>query len=356
MLNLLRKPTYEFLRQLLYFQIRKGHLHTEQRIRIEPLPEIGNLVYNPAIHHTENKRFCVFRRRRRDGARNLCRAEMDTGFNLIPESVMELDEQLAHGSFRGPFEDARIFQRNGTDYLIYYCNRSLHIVPISIEEGKALASPRLLVSTENGIEQRLDVEKNWTFFEADGDIFVIYSVFPFRILRPLNWEGWEGPLNCEFHLEHSFKDTLIRRSRNPFGWERREYWNSFQWGSLRGGTPPVAVGDSFFIFPHSYSYTKVLGSYSILGFSRKPPFEITHLPTRPIGFPDIEHLRYSEYFPRLTLMFPCSAHFTPETGKWLISSGRDDYCMEFLTHDHQQVLETCNRPSNKEFISRGPGI
>ncbi len=339
----IKQTLYEPLRLLLHGQVNQGHECVLNRIRREPDERaLGPYAYNPALISTgDNRRVCVFRRISPSGTRELCLAPVTDSLEIDPSAIRCIDAQLSTSDLSGPFEDARHFRYQDVDYLIYHSNRSLYIVPFSLSEGRRLAPPRLLVQTVNGVATRLDVEKNWTLFEADGEVHVIYSIDPFRILKPVNWDEEGTPLRCEFLAEHTPGPSLQRHVRNPFGWKRRDFWNTFHWGRLRGGAPPARIGDHFFLFAHSYSYVKHIGSYSLFGFSAQPPFRITHYPKRPIGFPTIENARSSRFYPGLFLVFPCSAHYEPTTDEWLVACGRDDYCMEFISHRHSRILETC---------------
>lgn len=354
-MNALQNTFYSALRRLLYFQIRHGHEYVERRIRREPDGVLlGTHAYNPALVDHDGKRFCIYRKIS-GGEEKLCRAEIDGDFHIRADTTVELNDQLSSPAIHGLLEDSRMFRHNGVDYLIYYCNRSLYMVPLCMKQGIPVGPSRLLTPTENGKIKRLEVEKNWTFFEVGGDIYAIYSIIPFRILRVTNWDNRDEPLLCEFFVEHRPSRSIFKKRRNPFGWTSRQYWNPFQWGMLRGGTPPVLVGEHYFIFAHSYSYAKSLGSYSLFGFSRYPPFNITHFPVRPIGFPTTVNSRYSHAYPGLTLMFPCSAHYNELNDEWLVASGRDDYCMEFLHHRHSRILQTCIRVTPGMIESTGPG-
>jgi hypothetical protein len=80
---------------------------------------------------------------------------------------------------------------------------------------------------------RQEIEKNWMFFEHDGDLFAVYRIAPHTILR-VNLDG-AGPIEC-----------------NPVHattWDVSAYAERF--GLPCGGTPPVRTGGAYLSFFHS---------------------------------------------------------------------------------------------------------
>lgn len=80
---------------------------------------------------------------------------------------------------------------------------------------------------------RQEIEKNWMFFEHDGDLFAVYRVAPHTILR-VNLES-PGPIEC-----HPV-DTAA--------WDVSTYADRF--GLPCGGAPPVRRGNAYVSFFHS---------------------------------------------------------------------------------------------------------
>ncbi len=70
-------------------------------------------------------------------------------------------------------------------------------------------------------------EKNWVFFEDGGCMFFIYDTVPFEVVA------------------YDYDSDTI-------DWTMRTYPRSeWLWGKIRGGTPPLRLGDAYFSFFHS---------------------------------------------------------------------------------------------------------
>ena len=69
------------------------------------------------------------------------------------------------------------------------------------------------------------VEKNWSMFEANGDLHMIYSFNPYRLLRATNWPSLEFTTVHERPLDLP-PDTLpasLRNSVNPVEYDERHF-------------------------------------------------------------------------------------------------------------------------------------
>jgi predicted GH43/DUF377 family glycosyl hydrolase/GR25 family glycosyltransferase involved in LPS biosynthesis len=153
-------------------------------------------------------------------------------------------------------------------------------------------------------EHARDWEKNWAFFEAgDSSLCCVYSIEPHVVLRV------EG--------EHAYE---IGRTSGGLRWD---------FGQLRGGAPPVRVGDEYYHWFHgarlesSGYYT--LGVYT---FSAQPPFQVTRFAPRPLLEPE---MRPGEK----PVVFPCGAML--RDGRWLVSYGHNDRSSRIAEFDGAAV-------------------
>ena len=150
-------------------------------------------------------------------------------------------------------------------------------------------------------------EKNWVFFEHEEKLYCVYETDPVhRVLR------MKGKL-----VEEQFV------SPGPV-------WH---WGRIRGGTPPVELGDGrmMSIFhssipteepPHFVRY--YAGAYT---FERKPPFRILQISEIPVisGSEEDGHRidpRYTQGW-KPYIPFPCG--LVPDGDGWLVSFGVNDW-------------------------------
>lgn len=103
-------------------------------------------------------------------------------------------------------------------------------------------------------------EKNWLWFVRDNKFHLVYQAKPHTVVE----------------FDDSFTKWTERRSDVEFRWE---------YGEIRGGTPPVLVNNEYITFFHSSlpwntRYRRYfLGAY---GFEAKPPFAMTRITKEPL--------------------------------------------------------------------------
>eukprot|EP01041_Mallomonas_annulata_P001360 gene1360-2631_t len=163
----------------------------------------------------------------------------------------------------------------------------------------AKSEPRMLSIAH---ELPLSSEKNWTPFEYGNRIYMIYSYHPFRIVQIL--PSLHNPHNST-PLKH-LVDTVSLSSSLASIWE---------WGTIRGGTPALLIGDRYLTFFHSSK--KVCNSHSrpnfavyfmgALTFSAKPPFQILQISPQPL----VTNISYSfnaenKFMGNAAVVFPMS--------------------------------------------------
>lgn len=138
-------------------------------------------------------------------------------------------------------------------------------------------------------------EKNWVWFLHEGAWHCVYSFSP-------------------QHTVFKLGDPLPIKSKSD-----ASLWN---YGEIRGGTPPVKVGDEYFTFFHSSIPWKkrqkryYVGAYA---FEAEPPFRVTAITNEPlfVGSEDDERLIEGPL-----CVFPCGALL--EEDKWLVAFGVND--------------------------------
>mgnify|MGYP001409719329 CR=1 FL=1 len=213
------------------------------------------------------------------------------------------------------FEDARLFMFNGAPHISY-------TEMTGYEPGKNYACcikyARLrLIGNGWRIEQVFhpryssnhgaSKEKNWSFFEQDGGLYVIYQDHPTRIVMKIEGEKITG------------------------------YFNSaaaeWPWGTMRGGAPPIRISDSRFLCVfHSSIRTEQAPHYiryygAAYEFDAKPPFAITAISPKPLmaGSEADGHgmdPRYSAGW-KPFVVFPCG--LVSDGQDFLVSLGVNDW-------------------------------
>ncbi len=226
-------------------------------------------------------------------------------------------------------EDARIFSYNNKLYLIYndstqdicpgsWQKRDIYCVEL-IDEGRkfVLSKPIKLVHETN--YQTVAWQKNWTPFEKDGNLYLIYTINPLEILSP----------DFNTGICHVISKT-----------EKSITWNL---GNLRGGTPAQLVEGEYLAFFHSMAHIASLASgfknmyHYFMGaytFSQDPPYEMTRMSTIPI---DAEGFyTYSERDRRV--IYP--GGFVVENDQIYLAYGKDDHEVWIATLDFNALKKS----------------
>ncbi|MBE2240333.1 MAG: hypothetical protein IAE81_21280, partial [Caldilineaceae bacterium] len=194
-------------------------------------------------------------------------------------------------------------------------------------------------------------EKNWLLFEHDGELFAIYQVDPHIILR-VDLAG-VGPVRCWPVFRTDWDTTVYTR----------------RYGVLRGGTPPVRVGQHYISIFHSRThapgtapaerapvmetlkrlpwlrpfkrwlrewFAPVRYYGGVYAFAAAPPFAPVYLAPRPLLRPELEGRRQrptpSHMAPR-RVVYPCGL-VQIDDDRWLVSYG---------VHDERAVLQVFTR-------------
>ena len=140
-------------------------------------------------------------------------------------------------------------------------------------------------------------EKNWLFFEHAASLHVVYSTQPFCVYRIADW------------AQRTSQKVLCTPWRQAAGV-----------AELRGSTPPVRVGDSYFMFAHSPTYDVYAIAFSantlaIEAVSATPLLQM--------------HARRP---------FVCGAVYVTGDRTWFASVGIDDVSIAVFKVHHSAVL------------------
>ncbi len=158
------------------------------------------------------------------------------------------------------------------------------------------------------------MEKNWLWFEHDGGRYFVYQSQPHVVCRT------EGQAVVEeFVTESELK---------------------WPYGPVRGGTPPVLVGDEYITFFHSSMSWREVYPFGMrnryfmgaLTFDAKPPFAIRRITKKPLLVGT--HL---EPFIKISppVVFPGGAIL--DGPKWVIVYGVNDCRCGWLKMDHSEL-------------------
>ena len=225
-------------------------------------------------------------------------------------------------------EDARIFSCNGKLYLTYNDNldvcpttwndkREIFIAELNCEGDRfSLSQPlRLFHEQKKGQWQ----QKNWMPFEWDQKLLFTYTINPHEVIFSNLYNG-----ACYSCYETS----------PSIHWE---------FGTLRGGTPPVLVDGEFLSFFHSCTklsshassnlvlWHYFMGAYT---FSAEPPFKLTKISPAPIV---ADHF-YTNSFNEKCVIFPGGCVVVDS--KIYVAYGKNDCEMWIATLDKEELKKS----------------
>ena len=313
-------------------------------------------IYNPAIVRFQGRLLMAYRvdfgyEKPFRVAIAIC--ALNERLQVVPGSVVALSDSIACEAVN--HFDARFLVYQ--DRLFVHYNNNWDTVPNQIFlveldsdtlQARSAARPLALEGP------RQPIEKNWLLFEHDGEPFAIYQVDPHIVLR-VDLVG-SGPVRCwpVYHTD----------------WDTRAYTRRY--GALRGGTPPVRVGDSYVSILHSRAAPRKLTPTTpapaveklkhlpwwhpikrwlrehfapvhyyggVYAFAATPPFAPTFIRPTPILWPEREGRRQrptaSHMAPR-RVVYPCGLVKLVD-GRWLISYGIHDERAVLRAVTHQEI-------------------
>ena len=278
-------------------------------------------TFNPALLrlHTESEAqwLLAYRVVLHDGQRRIAIARLDKHLLPIPESQVAWSDLLpthcsAGAAIRPWFADPRLYCLGGRYFL--YWNSGWHepenqqyLQEFNVHTLAPVGEPRRF--RLEGPRQAL--EKNWVIF-GDGPFYAVYSPSPQRLLH-CSLDG-EGEILFREIAEHPSEDFRFSET----------------YGALRGGAPPLRVGDQYLSICHCLREETQGLHYraALYCFDGQSPFAPKGgtVRTLPLGNPFGRTTR----FPRLNqaiseVIYPCGAAVSGED--LLISYGiNDEHC------------------------------
>ena len=158
-------------------------------------------------------------------------------------------------------------------------------------------------------------EKNWIWYEDGSEMRCIYTLQPLTVFR--------------MSLNGKPKDEDVERSDS----------NKWRFGTLRGGTPPIKVGDEWVMFFHSSrpwndENNRPRRRYYMgaLTMSTKPPFKILRVTPNPLLVGSEHDIR--DLMSPLVI-FPCGSVLEDDT--WLVTMGINDERCGWIKIPNQEL-------------------
>ena len=170
----------------------------------------------------------------------------------------------------------------------------------------------------NCISSNKGPEKNWVFFKQNEALHFVYGTHPHEVVELLG--------HRVFRVHKTQQQGL-----------------QWPWGQLRGGTPPVLIGNEYLSFFHSSSPYRntsryYMGAYT---FEAQPPFAMTRISKAPIlmGSEEDPHMTSPPY-----VIYPGGAVF--ENNEWFVVFGVNDCRCGWIRIPHEDLLATLTPVTN----------
>lgn len=265
-------------------------------------PEIGGKRFNPSLIPYGDGYLLAFR----NGwcGSEIFVATLDRSF--APTGwCKQLNLSNAHWANYGR-EDPRLFMFRGQLHIAFIGvvgpNDILHTSQLYARLSDSLDVERVYAPQYHA---RNYWEKNWQFFEHDGQLYASYSISPHRVL-----------------VIDGNNAELVYNTPTPAPWTG---------GELRGGASPVLVGDEWWCFFHSRVEQNGHRIYNtgVFCFANKPPFRMTRIIPDPILVADPRSKPADQY---ASVVFAGGAVLAD--GRWIVAHGIHDRWTELHTFDH----------------------
>ena len=281
-------------------------------------------LFNPAVVRFRDQILMTYRVVTADGRRRLAICRLNETMQVVPGTVVPFSDSIVDGG--DWYADARFCSFRDRLYLHYNdgYREPNHIYLVEVDPVSLTACrPARELHLEGA--RRL-VEKNWMLFAHDDALWAVYSICPQVILQLTLPEA--GPVLCRRVYQQD--------------WDTTAY--TAQFGELRGGTPPVRVGNQyvssfysaypvrgwrrlclrFLRQPLSKILRYVGGAY---GFAAEPPFTPLWFSSTPLLLPPPLPRRHQPQLDRRVerSAYPCGAIL--QDGLWFVAFGaQNEYC------------------------------
>lgn len=237
---------------------------------------------------------------------------------------VNLERRFSHEHF----EDPRVIYHDGKTF-VSACNfvmdrhgwSGAHQIICEVNSDWQCVKRYDPVFGGNGLDAGMNTghEKNWLWFVQKDVFHLLYSASPHKV----------GQFNYGL-------DVLNTTWFSETQWDSDSAWQT-EYGEIRGGTPPVLVGDEYFTFFHSSIPWRngrkvyLMGAYS---FEAAASFRVKRIPLEPLLVGSTKD-RYFEG--KLPAVFACGALI--ENGVWTITGGCNDLDSFWLDLSHESLME-----------------
>lgn len=305
---------------------------SQKQIVLKEFPD----AYNPSLLKVKNGYLLSFRfqpdRESNSWLSFIGIVELNEEFDPISKPQL-LPTRVKNSRIQSQSEDARLFYYRGRIFLTYNDNnevnfttysdrRDIFIAELKQIDNRYTLSPPIKLIYEN--KTHILWQKNWIPFEYQGKLLMSYSINPHEVL-------YINLINGMCYPSYETKAGI--------DWE---------WGTLRGSTPPELIDGEYLAFFHSGMIVPsnaswgwpiwhyFMGAYT---FSATPPFALTRISPAPI----IAENFYTESSHEKRVIFP--GGFCISGDEIHVAYGKDDYEIWIATIDKIELIKSL-KPMN----------
>ncbi len=291
------------------------------------------LAFNPAIVRWKNRILMSFRVRDERGISifKMGLVWLDRNFNPISNpQILEIPPCTLSSVTK--HQDPRLVTVKNKLYIVFSNildpvigereNRRMFFAEV-LFNGTEFSATTPSCMTRFDVENKQRWEKNWAPFDCQGNLLLTYEIQPHRIYYPNAEE------NCCETIAATFGDL------------------EWDWGVLRGGTPPLLEGDQYLGFFHTCKNLPTVQSegknithyfFGAYTFTKDAPFQLTQISPEPIVGKDFySGPSYNTWKP-LRVVFPCG-HITDKNFVW-VAYGKQDHECWVVKLDKKKLLNS----------------
>lgn len=245
----------------------------------------------------------------------------DNKWQVVNQQTLNISEYYQPQEKASAPQDPRLFRVNDNLYMIYNektqgdKNRRMFLAKLTQNKNQLVVDKAAPLNYQQQLTQ-----KNWTPFVYDNEIYFIYSVQPYIVLK--------------LDQKTSQLSEVTNQNTDKIKWP---------YGLIRGGTPAIYVKelDAYLTFFHSsLPYKKNEPKWperrsapwriyyvGVLVFDSKPPFAIRAYTEVPITYKDA----YADSTPKHQIIFPMG--LIERDKDYLISAGIQNGSADLFTID-----------------------